>query len=176
MASSETKDRLVDIGITLVVFIVATVILGVVNYHNNQQKVEVFYRQLDPHITVFDQNLANTAYLFSSQADIKAAFPEFSAKVSWNNEVLLLYISNPQPSSGYSLKLIDGTPQGDVILFRYRLVEPAPGFSYLTVLSQPVMAVAINRVNLVSTGPLILRFQDIKTSQTTSLTVTPEQL
>ncbi len=176
MTLQETKDKLVDVGITLVVFIFATIILGVVNYRNNQQEVDVFYRQIEPNIVVFDQSLANTVYLFSSAEDIRAAFPEFSARVNWDKEEVLFYISNPQPSSGYSLKLVDGSLQGQTILFRYRLVEPALGRSYLTAITQPVMAVAINRVKLVSSNPLILRFQDTKTNQTTSLTILPEEL
>lgn len=176
MVFPETKDRLADIGITLVVFIFATIILGVVNYRNNRQEVEVFYHQIEPNVAVFDQSLANTVYLFSSVEDTRAAFPEFSARVNWDKEAVLFYISNPQPSSGYSLKLVDGSLQGQTILFGYQLVEPAPGRSYLTAITQPVMAVAINRVKLVSSNPLILRFQDIKTNQTTSLTILPEEL
>lgn len=172
---SQTKDRLVDIGITLVVLIIATVILGVTNYRNNQQNLEVFYRQPASNMAVFDQNIAGTLHFFSSLDEAQAVFPEFDAKVNWNNEAALIYISYPQPSSGYSLKLADGTQQGQTVLFQYRIVPPASDRAYLTVITQPVLVVAINRVSLVSTSPLIFRFQDVDSNQTTSLTVLPNE-
>lgn len=173
---SQTKDRLVDIGITLVVFIIATVVLGITNYQNNQQEVEVFYRQLDSGIAVFDQNIANTVHLFKSAEDVESAFPHFDAKVNWNKEVALVYIGYPQASSGYGLQLVGGDQQGQTVTLKYKVTPPAPGMSYLTVITQPTLTIAVNRINLVNSGPLIFRFQDIDTNQTTSLTVLPDEV
>lgn len=174
--ASQTKDRLVDIGITLIVFIIATVVLGITNYQNNQQEVEVFYRQVDADIVIFDQNIANTVHLFRSAEDAEAAFPQFDAKINWSKEVALVYISYPQASSGYGLQLASGNQQGQTVTLKYKVTPPAPGRSYLTVITQPTLTIAVNRINLVSNGPLIFRFQDIDTNQTTSLTVLPDEV
>ena len=171
MANSIRKDRLVDIGITLVVLIVAVVVLGITNYQHSQQQLEVFYRQVDSDIAIFDENVANTAHLFRTADELAAAFPESNVKLNWNREALLFYVGHPQSSSGYDIKLVGADQQGQTITFKYKIVPPEPGRAYLTVITQPTLAIAINHVNLVSGGSVILRLQNVDTNQTTSLTV-----
>jgi hypothetical protein len=167
----KSKALLIDIGITIAVFMIAAALLGITNYRNNQLGTELPYQQLTTGLSSTDLDLADTVHLFRSADEASAIFPDFAPRINWDKQLLLTYIGSPQPTSGYTMKVIDARRQGPVATIRYRIAPPSNNSLNLTVLTQPVMVAAFNRDDLIASSQFTFRFQDIDTGRTNSLSL-----
>jgi hypothetical protein len=173
---SKSKDLLVDIGVTLVVFTAAVLLLGFTNYRNNQSDLGIKFRQLDASPTLFDQITESSIVFLQSEAEAVAFFPEFDETIDWEKEVVLGYIESFQPTSGYTLKTSTVNKQGQEITVDYQLLLPPVDSTNLTVLTRPTMFIAISKTDLASSSQLTIRFHNETTSQTTSLSISPDEI
>ncbi|MDD5606234.1 MAG: protease complex subunit PrcB family protein [Patescibacteria group bacterium] len=173
---SKSKDLLIDIGVTLVVFTVAVLLLGFTNYQNNKSDQGVTFRQLETGIALYEQTVDSSLFLIQSAEDANLVFPEFNERVNWAQEVVLGYIEYPQPTTGYTLKVTSVTRQGPQITVNYQLLLPSDASLNLTVVTQPTLFVALNRTDLASSSQLTIRFRNELTNQTTSLSVSPDEI
>src|SRR3989344_4249911 len=105
MAKSRPKIILTDIGVTIVVFMVAAVMLGVTNYRNHQAGNALDYQMVKTNITIARPELGDTIYLFDSGNETRQTFPRFTKTIDWDKRVLLAYVASPQPTAGYQFDL-----------------------------------------------------------------------
>ncbi|AKM84669.1 MAG: hypothetical protein VE98_C0001G0212 [candidate division Kazan bacterium GW2011_GWA1_50_15] len=176
MAKTQPKILLTDIGVTIVVFMVTVVMLGITNYRNNQAGTELPYRELEAGLNISDPNLSDTIYLFHSGDAARQIFPRFTQNnVNWDKQLLVAYVAPPQPGAAYRIDVVNSRRQGPVVTIGYRIAaSPAGGAGVLS--SQPVLFVTMDRDDLVSSSELTFRFQNIDTNQTTSLSVAPDEI
>ena len=167
----KSKTLLIDIGIGIAVFMIAAAILGITNYRNNQQGIELPYQQLATKLSSTDLDLSDTVRLFRELDEVQNIFPDFTPQVNWDKQLLLSYIGSPQPTSGYALKIISARRQGPVATIQYQIVPPPTSSINLTVLTQPVMMAAFNRADLAASSQFTFRFQNVDTGRTTSLSL-----
>ncbi len=169
MAKSRPKIILTDIGVTIVVFMVAAVMLGVTNYRNHQAGNALDYQMVKTNITIARPELGDTIYLFDSGNETRQTFPRFTKTIDWDKRVLLAYVASPQPTAGYQFDLTSAHRQGPVATLRYRLRPPLTTLPSGAV--QPVLFVTLERAELVSSSQFTFRLQNIETNQTASLSV-----
>lgn len=172
----KSKDLLIDIGVTLVVFIVAVALLGWTNYRNNSSDSAIAYEHLDTDVVLYETVPNNSLFLLQSEQEATAIFPTLDATIDWDKQVVLGYIEHPQPTSGYSLEVSAVKKQGQLITVDYQLLFPSPDSVNLTVLTQPTLFIALNRTDLVTSNQMTVRFYNQLTAQTTSLSISPDEI
>ena len=172
---NQPTELLTDIGVTLVVFIVAITMLGITNYQNHQAGSGLDYKEIEISTNIADPDLADTIYLFHSKDEVRQIFPQFTKAVDWNKQVLMTYIASPQSGAGYQLKMVDAKRQGPIATLQYRLQTPLNPFDS-TIVTQPVMFVTLTKSDLVSSSQFTFRFQNIDTNQTSSLSIFPNEI
>lgn len=173
---SKSKNLLIDIGVTIVVFIVAVLLLGYTNYRNNSANLGIEFRQLHAGIVLHNEATDSSVVLLQSGEEATTFFPTFNKTVDWKKEIILSYTEYPLPTSGYTLETTSVTRQGPQITINYKLLFPPTGSINLTVLTQPTMFIAINRTDLASSSQLTIRFHNEVTQQTTSLSISPDEI
>jgi len=170
-----SRELLTDIGVTIVVFIVATVMLGITNYRNNQAGNGLTYKEIEISTNITDPNLADTIHLFHSTAEVRQVFPQFTKTVNWDKQVLMAYIASPQSGAGYHLEMVSAHRQGPVATLQYRLNSPLTTPN-VAVITQPVLFITLTKTDLVASSQLTFRFQNINTNQTSSLSIFPNEI
>lgn len=148
----------IDIISTVLVLIVTTVFLTYVNIKNNQDGVDIDAQEIQNSPALFTPQFENQAFLFQSESEFKAVFPNSNEKIDFKKYIVGAYIGSYQPNPGYDLHAVTTSRQNDIIEVTYKLEEPDQDKIYPSVIVYPVLLMQISRTGLAGITTHTLQF------------------
>ncbi|RLC37358.1 hypothetical protein DRH29_02045 [candidate division Kazan bacterium] len=173
---TKKKGLLIEIGVGIAVFMVATVALGILYNRDTETGTELQWTDTNIHTFTDNSALQNSVLAFFNKEDLQAAFPDISGEnIDWQANIILAYVSSVAPAADYDYEIIEGQKLGSVATLKYKFsfLETNDAFplGLETTQSHPVLFVAVDRKDVDTTNPFTFRFQNADTNETHSLTI-----
>ena len=173
---TQKKGLLIDIGVTIIVFMIATITLGVVYNDNVESGTDLQWTDIDIYTVTDKSELQNKVLASFSANDLTEMFPNAEADIDWNTHFVLAYVGNLAPINNYSYEITEGQMQGSTATLKYRFSFPDvndvfPFDPDTTLQNHPVLFVALERPDIDLSSQFTFRFQNADTNETHSLTI-----
>ena len=173
---TQKKGLLIEIGVTIVVFMIATIALGVVYERNVKTGIELPWININIQVTTNNPELQNTVLAFLSKEELQNIFPKTINNINWETHILLTYIGNAAPTSDYSYEITEGIKIGSVATLKYNFSFSETNDTFPLGIDDanqnyPVLFVALKKSDIDITNQFTFRFQNAITNETHSLTL-----
>lgn len=174
---TKKKGLLIEVGVTIAVFMLATIALGVAYNRNVETGTELLWTDINIYTVTNNPELKNNVLAFFTEDELLNTFPDIdSLNINWETHIALAYVGNVAPTTDYNYEITEGHRLGSVATLKYRFSFPEINDTFPlgiddSTQNHPVLFVAIDQEDIDATNQFTFRFQNADTNETHSLTI-----